>query len=71
MARTLAIDPNEVLPHPTAAKPGYFPNDDALRLSGFVIADRPNKGPAMWRKGGVKFTEKEALLRLEDVESPR
>jgi hypothetical protein len=40
---------------------GRHTQDRALRRKGFAIHARPAKGPAVWAKDGVLYTEAEAL----------
>lgn len=35
--------------------------DTEIRDAGFVISDRPNKGPAIWRRGRKLYEHKDAL----------
>jgi hypothetical protein len=37
------------------------PQDRALRRKGFAIHARPAKGPAVWVKDGVLYTQEQAL----------
>ncbi len=57
--------------HPSRSTEERFPLDQDLRKHGFLIRGRPNGGPAIWvlggdryGRGGVEFTEAEAVLRL-------
>jgi hypothetical protein len=47
-----------------------WPNDQKLRRHGFKIWSRKGSSEAMWIKGGVLFTESEALA-LADAEDKR
>lgn len=37
------------------------PEDYCIRQAGFVIAERPNRGPAIWVRNGKSYTHAEAL----------
>lgn len=38
----------------------WHPGDARLRRHGFKIEARPRRGPAVWGRGGGRFTEAEA-----------
>jgi hypothetical protein len=41
-------------------KPRRLSLDESLRVFGFVIAERPKCGPAVWVHQGKRYTEQEA-----------
>ena len=55
---------HEDLGHPTQSDHGADSPDQRLRNAKFEIFSRPNVGPAIWIRKGVRFPENEALLRL-------
>lgn len=59
-----AKDEPESVATPTVDKSKRFPADQRLREAGFVIASRPDKGQATWRRNGREFLESVALQQI-------
>jgi hypothetical protein len=47
-----------------------FPADQLFRKQGYRIERRPDKGPAVWSKNGVLFTQDDLMLRYFAKEQP-
>lgn len=64
MPKLLDLD---LLPHPTAAPPGKFPDDDRLRAFEYRIHDRPKRGVAVWesRREGMILPQPAALAWID------
>lgn len=64
--------PEEDVPKgsPSASTSGRFPNDQLLRLHGWVIHARPKKGPALWRYKDLIILPEDEALEAEQHGTP-
>jgi len=55
------------IPHPSRETRERFPTDEKLRAWGFRLKARPDKGEPIWELDGMKFTQTEALILVEET----
>lgn len=59
--------PINELEHPSEDRSNRFPKDRLLRLHGYRIHSRPNKGEAIWKREEILFPYSEAVSKMETL----
>ena len=67
MARYKSKQAEEDFEHPSQDHSARFPEDQLLRDHRFAIRDRPAQGEPLWQRGGVVFSQREALWRCRQL----